>query len=554
MADTIVDSNVTWQETHVAPGDRLILDETKDVLIEMARASLVVENGGEIISTPNPGVTHRILFDTDEYHMTGSVSGVDPCTQYGDPGLWIHGKATMIGSARVPWLRLAVQANAGDQTITLNDLPCGWHVGQELAIAPQEFGDFATEVRVITGITGNVVTLDRPLARAHRMIPFPAHNLVMGSRVVNMSNNVQVGGLKIGSRTHIHICDISEPQNFQFMTIQFAGAQTGPVKGSQPGAATGFVGRYPLHFHKNGDNSVGSIVNAVVTRDSGNHAFVPHSSNGIMMTDCYAHETYDAAYWWDKTERTNRLSWIRCAAGGVHFDPEYQGYANLTGFWLQGAEGNKFLDCEVWGVIGNDTSNGIAWPEVTETPDNIRRWDAQRGYSHNNKRWGIFTWQNNNQPHTIIDHLTGMNGAGAIRDGAYRHGYKYQNCEGYGDNSGIEIFSSSLMPPNPTEEYTGMVYDFAGKAVNGIVIHEHGLPGQAPALVQGTFKGYTGALLKYVESPTKEPGQFDVSAVGINGPITPADCQIVQMHPASTLRLLNPDGTMSVYTAAGGWH
>src|SRR3989338_10373715 len=79
-----------------------------------------------------------------------------------------------------------------------------------------------------------------------------------------------------------------------------------PTEGILGGEGRGsdfVLGRYALHFHMSGENNRGVVVEGVVARDIGSHAFVPHASHGITFRDTLSYNTAETPYWWDP--RTN---------------------------------------------------------------------------------------------------------------------------------------------------------------------------------------------------------------------------------------------------------
>ena len=57
------------------------------------------------------------------------------------------------------------------------------------------------------------------------------------------------------------------------------------------------------------------------------------------------------------------------------------------------------------GVQGNIDASGFLWPEGDCCPTDDGVWDFSKGnIAHNNKVDGIFTWQNDTQPHVIANY------------------------------------------------------------------------------------------------------------------------------------------------------
>ena len=65
------------------------------------------------------------------------------------------------------WTRLTNDALRGDTEITLAQSRLDWRVGEKIVIAPSEYEPDEAEVRTITAITGNRLTLDQALEYDH---------------------------------------------------------------------------------------------------------------------------------------------------------------------------------------------------------------------------------------------------------------------------------------------------------------------------------------------------------------------------------------------------
>ena len=137
--------------------------------------------------------------------------------------------------------------------------------------------------------------------------------------VLNLTRNVRLEGTSSG-RSHVWISS-TVPQTISFISSRYMGPR-------RFDPTTGFtvpvVGRYGLHWHMNGDASRGTVVTGAVVRDGGNHAFVPHMSNGITLQDCISHNTFEDAFWYDPSSSqtdilmSNDLVWDRCVASLVY--------------------------------------------------------------------------------------------------------------------------------------------------------------------------------------------------------------------------------------------
>src|SRR5258708_24804180 len=95
-----------------------------------------------------------------------------------------------------------------------------------------------------------------------------------------------------------------------------------------------------------GEGSRGSVIDGSVGRECGSHAFVTHVSNGVTYRNCITHDTFEDAYWWDRSDRsgiggppTDDVLYDRCVASLVRTDPPFRGF-RLAGFFLGAGTGN----------------------------------------------------------------------------------------------------------------------------------------------------------------------------------------------------------------------
>ncbi len=127
-----------------------------------------------------------------EIVLTGAAS-----TAVGDDGLTVDGGTLSLHGAPVgaAWARLAAPAASGDIKLEL-EAPVAWPVGSEVAVLGATHAD-AHEVRVIKAVDGASITLDAPLAAAHRSEPG------LRSEVVLLDRNIAISGAGDGFGSHV---------------------------------------------------------------------------------------------------------------------------------------------------------------------------------------------------------------------------------------------------------------------------------------------------------------------------------------------------------------
>ncbi len=263
----------------------------------------------------------------------------------------------------------------------------------------------------------------------------------------------------------------------------------GPRQVGSDDPTVGVLGRYALHFHHSEDGSRGSTVRGTVVRDAGSHAFVPHGSNGITITDSISYNTFDEAYWWDPGHTSDDTVYDHDVAALVQVDPEYRGY-ELTGFTIAEGLRNTLHDCVAVGVQGNIDASGFTWPEGV---NDSGIWNFSKGnIAHNNKVDGIFAWQNDHQPHVIANFVAYHNGEAGIDHGAYGNAYHYENSTLYGNGevalhlkgvgTGVDEFGHLRL------RFDNMTFDGGGLSSSLILSDDHNADGTGdPTIIRSSI-------------------------------------------------------------------
>ncbi|PRP82932.1 hypothetical protein PROFUN_06709 [Planoprotostelium fungivorum] len=258
---------------------------------------LVRKGGSLIVGTADCPITNKVTITLYGYRNSTNGMGSDPdptpvATTFGNKGIVIAngGSVTFYGQVNGPtWTRLSSTAQKGAQTLQLQDT-VSWSVGDKIVVASTDFSEVLdyriyqskpdyqesigqpfpdqNEVRVITAVNGNQVTIDRPLNFTH----WGKDN--EKAEVGWLSRNIVVKG-----------DDSSIPDAFggHFLVRNGPSAQISGVEFTQMGQA-GIMGRYPVHFHammwtKNVQLTSCSI------HDTFQRALSVHESYGILVKD-----------------------------------------------------------------------------------------------------------------------------------------------------------------------------------------------------------------------------------------------------------------------------
>jgi hypothetical protein len=528
----------------VGQGGTLAFDPAKPATLESSR-NLTVE--GTLRMRPaSPSVTQTLRFvGVDEQRFAGG--GMDPIAS--DVGLWVGGagKLDLVGAAKTGWTRLSGGIGIGADQITLQRAPSGWQPGDELSIAPTSkpgsndhgdpaFNDF--DERSIKSVAGSAVTLSSPLAYAH-----PEVNDSWTAEVMNLTRNVRVEGTAKG---HAHIfIHSTTPQTISYVGVRYMG----PRKDTDHDGYTDFVtGRYGLHFHLNGDDDRGVVVQGVVVRDTPTHAFVAHNSNGITFRDDISYNTTEDAYWWDQNPtpsgdappepldfyETSDVLYDHDIAAKIYAIPDFRGYTQ-AGFNLSSGSNNTIVDSAVVGNLGGTSAAGFVWPEGANGQPNA--WNFRDNIAHNNSEDGILVWQNTNYgPHLTDDFVAYRNGHCGIKHGAYVNSYLYRHPILY-ENATCGILADAQA--SPTIIPTTFDHPTVVGGRNAVLSTEHnGDPVEHPVAFRDcTIRGQSGAK---VEVDTEnDPQMLDFIRCGIE----PGDVHVTTMVSGDRFRSQRADGS-----------
>ncbi|WP_395293311.1 hypothetical protein ACF9IK_06715 [Kitasatospora hibisci] len=503
----LLDTDAAVGSLLVEPGGSLTFAADRGVTLSSAGN---VEVRGTLALAPGDTAVHTLRFPSvDEKRFQGDgMKVVDT-----DVGLWVTGAGylRLDGAAKTAWVRAAGELRAGATTVSLAAPPAGWRAGDELAVTPtgppDEDGFSARyDLAVVRSVSGSTVTLEAPLRYAHPRVALGG-GVTVGAEVLNLTRSVRVEGSAEG-RAHVHLTS-SRQADVRHAVLRWVGPRTDTReswKGPDGSAAvtTPVLGRYGLHFHMLGDATRGTVVEGVVVRDAGNHAYVPHASHGITFRSCISHDTWEDAYWWDGPPDTRTpqqpsddIVYESCVASRTVLEPNPRAY-RLTGFNLGAGTGGKALDCVAVGVQGANGASGFEWPENGEGV-----WTFRRCLAHNNLQDGIFVWLNARQHHVVTEFAAYHNGGWGIEHGAYLNDFDYTASVLYG-NAGGGVALHSLGREKGTV-FDGLLIDGAGQSDFAVSTARHELAGEAVTFSRSRFTGYRRAGLAFRATPDGQP-------------------------------------------------
>lgn len=506
----VLDRQVRVAGVIIRPGGHLVFHPKRRATL--ASTGNVVVLGRLTMQAIWPGSVHRLVFrGIREGRFKGGGMHMAPS----DVGLWVmeRGRLRLQGAPKLPWTRAVGPVEPGVSSIDLQDDPVGWAVGDTVAItptvSPAKGHHAAYDEATLTGIAGRTITLSAPVSAHHPSVDV-GQGTVVTAEVLNLTRSVRIEGTA-GGRSHILIHS-RRPQRIANVQIQHVGPRKKKGKDTTP-----VLGRYGLHFHHCRDGSRGSVVQGVVVRDAGNHAFVPHRSHGISFVDCISHNTIEDAYWWDEGDLSNDTLWEGCVASLVKVGSEM--YAK-TGFLLGGGTGNICRRCVSVGVESQSTGSGYQWPSKANQKPNV--WLFEDCLAHNNVANGIFVWQNDPHHHVVSRFVAYHNGNFGVLHGAYANRYEYSDLLLFGNLDGAIELRANTRADDGQDHYQGPIIfrrvhaDGAALANWGIISPDHNAPPEQPTIVEDcTFTGHLNAGIAITAD--NEPTQLALSGVSFDG-------------------------------------
>jgi hypothetical protein len=201
------------------------------------------------------------------------------------------------------WTKLGEPAQTGDATITTLESVSDWRVGDRIIVTATtrqnkikktfeltlRGGAVHTEERLITAVSGNKLTLDKPLVFDHTA------EGDYRADVANLSRNVVV--------------ESADPATARGHTMYHHGSSgsIGYAEFRHLGKEN-VLGRYSIHFHLSGDSMRGASVIGASIWDSGNRWITIHGTNYLVVRDCVGYQSVGHGFFLeDGTEVFNVL-------------------------------------------------------------------------------------------------------------------------------------------------------------------------------------------------------------------------------------------------------
>ncbi len=304
-------------------GELIFDDEQEDNVVQLHTQGALITEGGRLqIGTEAEPFLHKTTVVLYGHVLSNEVP------VYGAKTLALReGEIDMHGRPiNVTWTRLAVTANPGDTTIQLQDA-VDWEIGGKVVIASTSLSQRENEELEIIGIDSNglMLTVSPPLEYEHISVrqTIEGRFIDTSAEVGLLTRNIVVrGNVNEEWLEDVEGCDEEfRPGQFEIQTCFLGrfGAETlsdqfgsqimihaaeqnkGDVVGrfeyiEVTHAGQAFrLGRYPIHFHLNGDVST-SYVRGCAIHHTFNRAVTIHAVDRLLVEKNVAYNILGHAY------------------------------------------------------------------------------------------------------------------------------------------------------------------------------------------------------------------------------------------------------------------
>ena len=202
------------------------------------------------------------------------------------------------GQERRGWTRLAANAAEGATKITVQNAS-GWRTGDRIAVASTDFDPHQAEERTIRGVSGNTLTLDRPLGHPHRGKTQAIAGRTVDERaeVALLSRNVVVEGEEATSTGGF---------GGQIMVMDGGQARIEGAELTRMGQKN-ILRRYPLHFHMLGAGGENSYLRRTSIHHTFNRCLTVHGTDRLDITGNVCHDHLGHGYFFEDGAETDNL-------------------------------------------------------------------------------------------------------------------------------------------------------------------------------------------------------------------------------------------------------
>ncbi len=254
------------------------------------KADWIMVHGRLEVGTPSRPFRHRAVITLTGNNPSEDIMGMGTKVI----GVMMGGVLELHGEPRQGWTKLSQSAAAGSRQITVLEAR-DWRVGDRIVLASTDFNPGQAEVRTITAVSGNTLTLDQPLKYPH-----------FGEITFGVDQRGEVGLLS--RNILIQGDESSEQTGFGGHIMAMAGSamRISGVELYRMGQRN-TLARYPVHWHLVGDVP-GQFIRQSSIHQSFNRCVTVHGTNQVEVVGNVAYNVLGHCYFLeDGAERKNRL-------------------------------------------------------------------------------------------------------------------------------------------------------------------------------------------------------------------------------------------------------
>jgi hypothetical protein len=278
----------------------------------------------------------------------------------GDRGILLMGGTLRLqGDRKNSWTKLASTAQAGSARIDVLDAS-GWRKGDEIVLASTDFDPRQAEKRLITAISGNRITLDKPLTYMH--YGQIASGVDQRGEVGLLSRNIRIQASDDAEKSYLggHIMAMPGSQ------VRVSGVELFRMGQHLK------LARYPMHWHLVGEGQGQYIQNSAI-HDTYSRCVTVHGTNNVRVENNVTFNTVGHCFFLEDAVETGN-QFIRNLGIQTKCHPTLPCIpSNLApGRPVTGAAGQASKDV----LIPSDNTVSTFW--ITN-PDNIYRDNVAAG-------------------------------------------------------------------------------------------------------------------------------------------------------------------------------
>ncbi|MCX7741618.1 MAG: transmembrane domain-containing protein [Meiothermus sp.] len=203
------------------------------------------------------------------------------------------GMLELHGEPRPGWTKLAQSAPRGAREIAVLNAS-GWRVGDRIVLASTDYDPRQAEVRTIVAISGNTLTLDRPLEFPH-----------FGEVTFGVDQRGEVGLLSRNVVVQGDEASASNGFGGHIMAMMGSSMRISGVELRRMGQRNRLA-RYPVHWHLVGE-ARGQYIKHTSIHESFNRCITIHGTSGVEVVGNVAYNAVGHCYFLEDGAETQNL-------------------------------------------------------------------------------------------------------------------------------------------------------------------------------------------------------------------------------------------------------